>query len=88
MCDSAQPSTLCQATCMQSLDKSCLHYFATNINREWNLYLNEIIKLASRLKTSFNVELVVKPINIKVSEAIMIFQENGIAISQRVRMVE
>lgn len=34
----------------------------------------------------FNIEVVVEPINIKISEAIMNFQENAQQVSQRVRL--
>ena len=43
-----------------------------------------MIRLASRLKTSFNIEHIVSPIHIQISDAIMNFQENGRTISQRV----
>lgn len=43
-----------------------------------------MIRLASRLKTSFNIEHIVRPIHIQISDAIMNFQENGQTISKRV----
>lgn len=41
-------------------------------------------KICDRLLGSFNIEMVVEPIDIKISEAIMNFQENGPDVSQRV----
>lgn len=41
-------------------------------------------KVSERLIGPFNIEMVVGPIDIKISEAIMIFQENGHAVSQQV----
>lgn len=41
-------------------------------------------KVADRLLSSFNIEMVVEPIDLKISEAIMNFQENSVDISQRV----
>lgn len=40
--------------------------------------------MADRLLGPFNIEVVVEPINIKISEAIMNFQENGIDVSKKV----
>lgn len=83
---SGNPKWPCQDTCAQHLEDACTPYSA-NLNREWNLYVNDVAKLANRLKTSFNIELAVKPINIQISEAIMTFQENAVAITNRVGLL-
>ncbi|KAH9388535.1 Glypican-4 [Tyrophagus putrescentiae] len=80
---SASTNWPCQDMCVSVLEEACFPYHA-NLNREWNLYVNDIVKLANRLKTSFNIELAVKPINIQVSEAIMTFQENAVTITNRI----
>lgn len=41
-------------------------------------------KVTDRLLGPFNIEMVVEPIDLKISEAIMNFQENGPEVSQRV----
>lgn len=41
-------------------------------------------KVVERLLGPFNIEMVVEPINIKISEAIMNFQESSPQVSQRV----
>lgn len=41
-------------------------------------------RISERLLGSFNIEMVVGPINLKISEAIMNFQENGEDVSNRV----
>lgn len=41
-------------------------------------------KVADRLLGPFNIEMLVRPINLKISEAIMNFQENSHDVSQRV----
>ncbi|CAN7997682.1 unnamed protein product, partial [Ixodes hexagonus] len=41
-----------------------------------------LLNLANRLESSFNIESVVNPIGVKISEAIMDFQENHVAILQ------
>ncbi|KPM10777.1 glypican-like protein [Sarcoptes scabiei] len=73
---------ICQSSCVQTIERCCLSC-RTHLNREWNKFLFEISRLASRLKTSFNIEHIVSPIHIQISDAIMNFQENGRTISQR-----
>ena len=46
--------------------------------------LDALLKVSDRLLGPFNIELVVDPIDIKISDAIMNFQENGYEISQKV----
>lgn len=46
--------------------------------------IDALMKVADRLLGPFNIELVVDPIDIKISDAIMNFQENGYEISQKV----
>lgn len=41
-------------------------------------------KVKKRLLGPFNIELVVIPINVKISEGIMNFQENAPKVSQKV----
>lgn len=45
-------------------------------------------KVTDRLLGPFNIEMVVEPIDIKISEAIMNFQENGPDVSQKVFLSE
>uniref|UniRef100_T1KRY2 Glypican n=1 Tax=Tetranychus urticae TaxID=32264 RepID=T1KRY2_TETUR len=53
------------------------------LNKEWNPFLDKLTAIISRLETSFNIESVVGPLDIKISEAIMNFQENGMTVSKR-----
>lgn len=41
-------------------------------------------KISERLLGSFNIEMVVQPIDLKISEAVMNFQENSAVVSQRI----
>nr|XP_027202392.1 glypican-4-like isoform X2 [Dermatophagoides pteronyssinus] len=75
-------NNICQSTCIDQLEKCCLQCLGS-LNKEWNKFLNDMIRLSSRLKTSFNIEHIVSPIHIQISDAIMNFQENGRTISQR-----
>ncbi|XP_042905110.1 glypican-6 [Parasteatoda tepidariorum] len=70
----------CSHYCLNVM-RGCLAYHA-EIHQEWNNYINAMMMLASRLESSFNIESVVDPIDIKISDAIMNFQENGQAVSQ------
>ncbi|XP_037939042.1 glypican-4-like isoform X2 [Teleopsis dalmanni] len=63
--------------------KGCLHYF-NEFDVEWENFALAMDKLAERLLGSFNIVMVVEPINIKISEAIMNFQDSGVDITNRV----
>ncbi|XP_023933709.1 glypican-6-like [Lingula anatina] len=72
----------CNNYCLNVM-KGCLAYQA-ELNSEWNKYINELIKVANRLMTSFNIEQVVDPMDVKISEAIMNLQEGSEKIRQQV----
>ncbi|XP_017770888.1 PREDICTED: glypican-6 [Nicrophorus vespilloides] len=72
----------CNAYCTDTL-KSCLYMFA-ELDKNWNKYIDGLDKVAEKLLGPFNIEVVVEPINIKISEAIMNFQENGSEVSNKV----
>ena len=42
------------------------------------------MKVADRLEGPFNIEAVVDPIDVKISDAIMNFQENSESVSDKV----
>ena len=71
----------CPSVCPIVLAK-CLTPF-TELNEDWNKFVTSMLNLIGRLETSFNIESVVDPIDIKISEAIMNFQENGIEVSHK-----
>lgn len=73
---------LCNEICSGLLTR-CLSLH-NELGHEWANYVDSLILLSSRLETSFNIESVVDPIDIKISEAIMNFQENGMQVSQKV----
>nr|CAD7263531.1 unnamed protein product [Timema shepardi] len=72
----------CSNYCINVM-KGCLSYH-TELDTEWNNFVDSMEKVTDRLMGPFNIEMVVEPINIKISEAIMNFQENGPEVSQRV----
>uniref|UniRef100_A0A224XLT2 Putative heparin sulfate cell surface proteoglycan n=1 Tax=Panstrongylus lignarius TaxID=156445 RepID=A0A224XLT2_9HEMI len=63
--------------------KGCLAYHS-QLDSHWNTFIDATDELIGRLLGPFNIEVVVEPINIKISEAIMNFQENAQQVSQRV----
>ncbi|XP_067142875.1 glypican-6-like [Centruroides vittatus] len=71
----------CANYCLNVME-GCLQQHM-KLNSEWDNYIDALFLLGSRLESSFNIESVVNPINIKISDAIMNFQENGHTISQK-----
>ncbi|XP_017956717.1 glypican-6 [Drosophila navojoa] len=63
--------------------KGCLHYLH-EFDTEWENFALAMDKVAERMLGSFNIVMVVEPINIKISEAIMNFQDSGQDITSRV----
>ncbi|XP_022211281.2 glypican-6 [Drosophila obscura] len=63
--------------------KGCLHY-QHEFDGEWENFALAMDKVAERLLGSFNIVMVVEPLNIKISEAIMNFQDSGQDITNRV----
>lgn len=53
--------------------KGCLQSF-NEIDEEWDNFVVWMDKISERLLGPFNIVMVVEPINIKISEAIMNFQ--------------
>jgi len=49
--------------------------------------VDELMRLAMRLKGPFNIENVVVPIDVKISDAIMTFQENAETITDKVNQL-
>lgn len=72
----------CSNYCLNVM-KGCLAYHA-ELDDEWIQYIDTLLLLADRLEGPFNIESVVDPIDIKISDAIMNFQESGPQVSQKV----
>uniref|UniRef100_A0A672GYJ6 Glypican 6a n=1 Tax=Salarias fasciatus TaxID=181472 RepID=A0A672GYJ6_SALFA len=47
-----------------------------DLDAEWNLFIDAMLLVADRLEGPFNIEAVIQPIDIKISEAIMTMQDN------------
>ena len=48
------------------------------------MIVDELLKVAERLQGPFNAENVIGPINVKISDAIMNFQESGDTVTRKV----
>ncbi|XP_046338273.1 glypican-6-like [Haliotis rufescens] len=72
----------CNNFCLNTM-KGCLAYQA-DINNVWNEYIDAMKMLAGRLEGPFNIESVVDPIDVKISDAIMNLQENGQQVSAKI----
>lgn len=62
----------CSNYCVNVM-KGCLHYYG-ELDAEWDNFVAAMDKVSERLLGPFNIVMVVEPINIKISEAIMNFQ--------------
>lgn len=71
----------CAEYCTSTLE-NCLRYH-TSFSKDWDKYIDGLDKVAERLLGPFNIEGVVEPLNIKISEAIMNFQESGADVSKK-----
>lgn len=67
----------------QNVMKGCFSYIIM-IQPKWNDFLINLITLAQKLEGPFSIEAVVEPLGVKISEAIMIFQENQGNITAKV----
>ena len=72
----------CFGFCAHVLQQ-CLANYAY-LEPDWNAYVEAMLKIARELEGTFSLEATLGPINVKVSEAIMNFQESGVSITQRV----
>lgn len=72
----------CNNYCLNTM-KGCLAYHS-ELNGIWNEYIEAMKQLAARLEGPFNIESVVDPIDVKISDAIMILQENSITVRDRI----
>ncbi|XP_069799288.1 glypican-4 isoform X1 [Dendropsophus ebraccatus] len=55
-----------------------------DLDVDWNTFIDSMLMVAERLEGPFNIETVMDPIDVKISEAIMNMQENSNQVSQKV----
>ncbi|XP_045507782.1 glypican-4 [Colias croceus] len=76
------PTLACSRYC-HNVIRGCLPAHA-DLSEQWDAYVDAVEKVADRLLGPFNIAMVVGPIDIKISEAIMSFQERNQEISQKI----
>ncbi|KAF7237442.1 Glypican-4 [Varanus komodoensis] len=54
------------------------------LDTEWNNFIDSMLMVAERLEGPFNIESVMDPIDVKISDAIMNMQDNSMQVSQKV----
>ncbi|XP_028655394.1 glypican-6-like isoform X2 [Erpetoichthys calabaricus] len=72
----------CNNYCLNVM-KGCLANQA-DLDPEWNLFIDAMLLVAERLEGPFNIESVMEPIDVKISEAIMNMQDNSMQVSSKV----
>ncbi|XP_045555607.1 glypican-6 isoform X2 [Salmo salar] len=72
----------CQNYC-HNVMRGCLANQA-DLDPEWNLFIDAMLLVAARLEGPFNIEAVIEPIDVKISEAIMTMQDNSMTVSAKV----
>uniref|UniRef100_A0A669D0K8 Glypican 6b n=1 Tax=Oreochromis niloticus TaxID=8128 RepID=A0A669D0K8_ORENI len=81
-CQSMPGVKPCKNYCLNVM-KGCLANQA-DLDPEWNQYIDAMLLVAQRLEGPFNIESVMEPIDVKISEAIMNMQDNSAQVSYRV----
>ncbi|XP_039272622.2 glypican-6-like [Styela clava] len=73
----------CKNACLNIL-QGCLCNYDKEFNMAWNKYLDTSMTVLDRLVGPFDIESVLSPIDVKISEAVMMLQENKKVISESV----
>ncbi|XP_077584051.1 glypican-6b isoform X1 [Stigmatopora nigra] len=71
----------CKNYCLNVV-KGCLANQA-DLDPEWNHYIDAMLLVALRLEGPFNIESVMDPIDVKISDAIMNMQDNSAQVSYK-----
>lgn len=74
----------CTSFCEQVLTRCFARDSLERLDESWKSYTFSLNKLAQKLSTSYNIETIVAPMDVQISEAIMNFQENGQNITDHV----
>ncbi|XP_062993537.1 glypican-2 [Elgaria multicarinata webbii] len=82
LCHGSPALKACNGFCLNVM-KGCLAS-TTEMDPEWERFLDALTQLAERLGGPFNFELAADSIGVKISEAIMYLQEHGMQTSAKV----
>lgn len=81
-CEGHQGVVPCLPYCQDVINLCLVHH--QPLVSHWTAYVDAMVSVGERLENPFNIENVVLPVNYKVSDAIMNFQEAGNDISTKV----
>lgn len=71
----------CPQFCEQVVRRCIGNGTLENLNDKWKGYVLSLVDLAKKMTTTYNIETIIAPLSLHLSEAIMTFQENGKNIS-------
>lgn len=83
VCRGEMGSGACSGYCVDTVSLCLRHQI--QLSDGWDGFVDAIEKVADRLLGPYNIESVVEPLNIKISEAVMNFQENGAEVSKKIQ---
>lgn len=81
-CDGHKGVRPCLPYCREVINLCLIHH--QPLVESWINYVDAMVKVGERLENPFNIDNVVQPVNYKISDAIMNFQESGVDISEKV----
>ncbi|KAM9487277.1 glypican-6-like [Clarias gariepinus] len=81
-CQGVTQTKPCKDYCLHVL-KLCL-WSQLGISDDWTRYIDAMLLLIERLEGPFNIESVMEPIDVKISDAIMTMQEKTMELSEEV----
>ena len=55
------------------------------VQGKWNQFIDALVALTTKIEGPFSMEAVIEPLGVKISEAIMAFQDNQANITKKVR---
>lgn len=82
VCQGKRAQKPCTDYCFKTI-QACQPY-DKELNDVWNQYIDALKMLARRLDGPFNIEAVVDPMNVKISDAIMTYQSKADFVSAKV----
>ncbi|MCJ8732128.1 hypothetical protein PDJAM_G00207470 [Pangasius djambal] len=81
-CQGVTVTKPCKDSCLHAL-KLCLRQ-QLGMDDDWTRYIDAMLLLIERLEGPFNIEAVMEPIDVKISDAIMTMQEKTMELSYEV----
>lgn len=74
----------CQSYCSEVMFRCFGKANLDMMDLSWKKFVNSFVDLASKLSSKYNIATVIDPLDTKVSDAIMNFQDNGLNITAKV----